>query len=243
MTQAVNLANFANSLDSSGGLSPSALNTTVPLSKGGTNATTAAGARTNLGLGSLAVQNSNDVAITGGSVSGITDLAIADGGTGASTASAARTNLGLSIGSDVLGYVAPGTSGNVLRSNGSSWASTPLSSIIGINIGAGTVAPNAGFNVVTGATGRVLVQIHAHMVAAYGNFGQRQVGIQNSTFTVVTSAYLRVMEWDSRTSGDGRTLAYLDSSLTANTTYQYYFWVAGTAPGIVDNAYYSWIGI
>ena len=31
--------------------------------------------------------------ITGGSVSGITDLAVADGGTGASTAAAARTNL------------------------------------------------------------------------------------------------------------------------------------------------------
>lgn len=50
MTQAVNLANFANSLDSSGGVSPSALNTQVPISKGGTNATTASGARTNLGL-------------------------------------------------------------------------------------------------------------------------------------------------------------------------------------------------
>lgn len=36
-----------------------------------------------------------DPAITGGSISGITDLAVADGGTGASTASAARTNLGL----------------------------------------------------------------------------------------------------------------------------------------------------
>jgi hypothetical protein len=48
MTQAVNLANFANNLDSSGGVNPSALNAVVPISKGGTNASTAAGAATNL---------------------------------------------------------------------------------------------------------------------------------------------------------------------------------------------------
>ena len=48
MTQAVNLANFANNLDSSGGVAPSALNAQVPISKGGTNATTAAGAAANL---------------------------------------------------------------------------------------------------------------------------------------------------------------------------------------------------
>ena len=50
MTQAINLANFANSLDSSGGVPPTQLNAPVPISKGGTNATTAATARTNLGL-------------------------------------------------------------------------------------------------------------------------------------------------------------------------------------------------
>lgn len=37
----------------------------------------------------------SSVNITGGSITGITDLAIADGGTGASSAGAARTNLGL----------------------------------------------------------------------------------------------------------------------------------------------------
>ena len=44
-------------------------------------------------LGTIASQNANNVAITGGSITGITDLAVADGGTGASTASGARTNL------------------------------------------------------------------------------------------------------------------------------------------------------
>jgi len=44
MTQAVNLANFANNLDTSGGLDPTALNAPVPVSKGGTGVSTAAAA-------------------------------------------------------------------------------------------------------------------------------------------------------------------------------------------------------
>ena len=46
-------------------------------------------------LGSMAAQNAGTVNITGGSIAGITDLALADGGTGASTAAGARTNLEL----------------------------------------------------------------------------------------------------------------------------------------------------
>lgn len=61
-------------------------------------------------LGSIASQNANNVSITGGNISGITDLAIADGGTGASTASGARVNLLPSLATNA---------GKVLAVNGS----------------------------------------------------------------------------------------------------------------------------
>lgn len=64
----------------------------------------AAAARATLGLGTIATQSAGAVAITGGSIAGITDLALADGGTGASSAGAARNNLGLAIGSDVQAF-------------------------------------------------------------------------------------------------------------------------------------------
>lgn len=41
-------------------------------------------ARTSMALGDMAVQTSTDVSITGGTITGITDLAVADGGTGQS---------------------------------------------------------------------------------------------------------------------------------------------------------------
>jgi hypothetical protein len=73
----------------------------VAINNGGTGATTVSAARTALELGTIATQESSSVSITGGSITGITDITVADGGTGASSALQARTNLGLTIGTDI----------------------------------------------------------------------------------------------------------------------------------------------
>lgn len=74
----------------------------------------AAAQRTTLGLGTIATQNSNNVTITGGSITGITDLAIADGGTGASTAGAAFDNLKQAASDTATGVVELATSAEYL---------------------------------------------------------------------------------------------------------------------------------
>lgn len=45
--------------------------TPIAIASGGTNATSASAARTNLGLGTIATQASNSIAVTGGTMSGV----------------------------------------------------------------------------------------------------------------------------------------------------------------------------
>ena len=82
---------------------------------------------TNLGtIGTMAAQNANAVAITGGTVTGITDLTVADGGTGRSTLTDKAVLVGAGTGG--ITSISPGTSGNVLTSDGTNWTSAALSS-------------------------------------------------------------------------------------------------------------------
>jgi hypothetical protein len=67
-----------------------------------TGATTLTGATTVTGALIANTFSSSGATITGGSVTGITDLAVADGGTGASTAAAARTALDVPSNSEAI---------------------------------------------------------------------------------------------------------------------------------------------
>jgi hypothetical protein len=74
-------------------------------------------------LGTMSTQNANAVAITGGTISGLSSpLAVASGGTGATTLTA--NNVIIGNGTSAVQFVAPSTNGNVLTSNGTSWTSS-----------------------------------------------------------------------------------------------------------------------
>ena len=96
--------------------------TPIAVGNGGTNATTASAARTNLGLGTIATQASNAVALTGGTISGTIMTLPSYAVSGVPSASPAGQVI----------YVTDGNSGaaTVACSDGSDWKVVALGATI-----------------------------------------------------------------------------------------------------------------
>jgi hypothetical protein len=125
---------------------------------------TATATLTNKTLTSPAI---NTATIVGGSVTGITDLVVADGGTGVSALTAENVLIG--DGTNPVKFVAPGSSGNVLVSNGSAWTSAvaPVSATGG---NGQVFTGNGTFTIPTGIT-RVKATVLAGGGGATSNRG------------------------------------------------------------------------
>ena len=146
MTQAYNLSQLANNLNSSGQLDATdGLVNAVPATNGGTgqagyaigdllyaSTTTVLNRLADVAVGNALISGGVGVAPAYGKIALTTHvsgtLPVSNGGTGAATLTA--NNVLLGNGTSALQAVAPSTNGNVLTSNGTTWISAPASTAV-----------------------------------------------------------------------------------------------------------------
>jgi len=123
----------------------------ISVEGGGTAATTAAGARTNFGLGTMATQNSNAIAVTGGTIRDIaSSVAFSHHGTTFQVVTSVAAQFGSSTsayGLQVSGYNSAGQSSGLL-------------------INAGTNSSDTAFNVSNVGFSRMGLAINGDMVCS-----------------------------------------------------------------------------
>jgi hypothetical protein len=172
---------------------------TVGVDSGGTGATTAAGARTNLGLGVVATRSV---------------VPVTEGGTGATSASAARTALGVAIGSQVQAHSAQLDTLAAFNTNG-------LLTQTGAGTFAGRTITGGSFVTVTngnGVSGNPAIDIPASVVVT----ADETILANNNDTTLPTSAAVngRVVTAEARDFGWSQTWQDVTGSRTHSTSYQ-----------------------
>jgi hypothetical protein len=154
---ATTLAGLTAGATTLGATTISALTLTTPLaiSSGGTGANTAAGARTALGLGTMATQDASNVNITGGTISGVTISGGSVSGGSVSGNIAGHAALDLAIANNLSDVANAGTArSNIGANNASNLTTGTLSALL---LPASGVTPGTYNQVTVDGTGRVTI--------------------------------------------------------------------------------------